>query len=601
MSFDQVIDPATFLKPSTLTIATLLSQSAYVIPDYQRDYSWSPDEIEQLWDDLLATANRSFAGAKIVKNPRPHFLGPIVLQRSKAGESNPPEVMDGQQRLVTIMIIASVAHEFADKLKSPDERQNWTESLKQILYRYVSGKKIARLKLARDDREFRELVCNRLTQEARDCYINDTLPPSVKNRERYVAYRIWKCSDVIYKGFDRLLRNCEERDQDAALKSFLTTLLELTVVLEMGVLEQGVAYEVFETLNARGLDLQQADLIKNKLYFLAEEQGTKEEVKKKWESAVRAIQQQSWITLTEFLHFQYVASYGETKQSDLYDAVSKRLGKVGNKVLAYAEDVARAADAVQTILDAGASFSAESARDIASLRDFFANKYSLTILIAGAGRFSLASPEMAELLMLTHRYVFRRFVVENVGLSQYSGEVTKLARELRNGEIVDIGALRKRLGEISRIELFEARLRDYSAPNNRVGFYVVEMIENAITKGAGTMVQRQNISQHLEHIMPKRPARGEWAHVAADSSYGEYLNRIGNLLVLEGDINRYIKNKAFDFKRSNGSRLGYEFSKMTMPRSVDRYLVHGQWTFESIKERQKDLVAKYAERIWGFG
>ena len=599
MSFGQIINPRTFLEPSTITVSTLLSDIHYSIPDYQRDYSWTTEEVQQLWDDLVATAVRSFTGGFVIENPRPHFLGPIVLQKYPAAENRYPDVMDGQQRLVTIIILCSVLYEFADKISDTSLRENWRDSLKQILYRNIAGKKIPRIKIARDNDEFVELTCNKLLMGEREAFVNAKFPAGTKSKERFVSYRVWTCAELLHRNISKYLGNQAPAERDLALVNLLKTLLELTIVLRMEVLEQGVAYEVFETLNARGLDLQQADLIKNKLYSLAETQGTKNEVIKSWDRVVRSIQQQSWISLTEFLHFHFVACFSEAKQSELYNSVLRHLIKPGVRAKEYAEDAAKSAEAIQQILDAGSSFAPDVARDILSLKDFITNKYSLTLLIAASAKFAVTSSEMATTIKLAHHFVFRRFMIEGVGLSQYASEISSAARHLYSGQIKDTAALGMRLASLSQEKIFEAKFKEYIAPNHKIGFYVVEMIENHITSGAGTIVQRQSVNQHLEHIMPKRPNSGEWLHVASDPSYNDNVNRIGNLLVLEADINMHIKNKELAFKISNPAKRDYTSSAMTMPKKVSEYLsASGLWDFDAIVKRQKYIVEKYASQIW---
>ena len=595
MSTTQLINPALYLDPSSVTVVTLLSGNSYAIPDYQRDYSWTEEEVKLLWDDLAATATKSFNTAGgLVANPTPHFLGPIVLQTFPSVLDRAPEVMDGQQRLVTLTALFSVLCEFAGDLALQAEKDSWTQSLKQLLFTYIAGNKVSRLTLSRDDHHYQELVCNRFTKADREAYLSAAGVP-----KKSVISRLGVCTDTLYKGVLSFVGPAPAPDRDAKLIQLFKTAMQLTVVLQMKVTEQGAAYEIFEGLNARGLDLQQADLLKNKLYALADQQGTKASVGTAWERIVKAIQQQSLISLTEFFHFHLVSKYRDSKLHELYRDVLAHLTVSGNTAKDYAEDAAGTAEAIQQVLEAGASFTPAVARDVESIRDLIRNKYALTLLISGASRYQLTSPQMADIIRLTHHYVFRRFVVEGLSLSSYASEITKVAREVRSGAIADVAALGARLAVLSKDAVFEERLRDFIAPNNKVGFYVLEMIENHITANAGTMVQRQSISQHLEHIMPKSPTQTEWAHVYGDPNYADYLNRIGNFLVLEADKNSHIRNKGFSFKNSNQAQLDYQRSKMTLPKSVDSYLVNGEWTFQSIKDRQVALVTAYASAVWG--
>ena len=603
MATTQLINPSNFLEASSVTLVTLLTSSNFIVPDYQRDYSWTTDEVQNLWDDLSSTATKSFNTAgSLVVNPAPHFLGPIVLQSFPPAQNKTPEIIDGQQRLVTLTSLISVLCEFANELVQQSDRDIWINSLKHLLFTYISGNKVSRLCLAREDLHYQEMVCNRFIQANRRTYANPPGPTaSALIKKAYansVLGKLYASTTLLYDSVNGYLGPVSTSGRDMKLVQLFKTVLELTVVLQMKVLEQGVAYEVFETLNARGLDLQQADLLKNKLYSLAEQQGTKNEVAVAWGRTIKAIEQQSLISLTEFFHFHLVAKYKESKQSDLYKEVLLHLNTGGNSAKLYAEDIAKSAEAIQQIVESGSSFSHAVVRDVESIRDLITNKYAITLLIAGAAKYAITSSEMARLIKLTHHYVFRRFVVEGLAVGTYAAEISSIAREFSSGQIPDVDALAMHLASKSNQLVFEAKLKQFSAATSKVGFYVMEMIENHVTANAGTYVQRQSVSQHLEHILPKRTNPTDWGHVHGDPELPDYVNRIGNFLVLEADKNSYIKNKAFLFKNSNLVAMDYQHSSLTLPQSVVNFLDNGRWTYKSIKDRQDSLVSQYAGSVW---
>jgi hypothetical protein len=100
--------------------------------------------------------------------------------------------------------------------------------------------------------------------------------------------------------------------------------------------------------------------------------------------------------------------------------------------------------------------------------------------------------------------------------------------------------------------------------------------------------------------MPKKPTKEEWPHIDPQSpEYKNYLWRIGNLLILEGTINRHIKNKGFDKKSTNPTSKDYSSSKMSLPKSIGDYLDDdGKWSPVSIEQRQNHLAEKYACAVW---
>src|SRR5262249_19214688 len=149
---------------------------------------------------------------------------------------------------------------------------------------------------------------------------------------------------------------------------------------------------------------------------------------------------------------------------------------------------------------------------------------------------------------LAHHFAFRRFVVGGASVEAYASEVTDAAKAFAaGGTVADLAAA---LQSKSTDATFKARFREGSARTAKEGFYVCEMIEHHLGSGAGMLPTPQGPSQHLEHIFPKNPAAGAWPAVPPEELELS-LNRFGNLLVLEADINRHIKNKAYAIKKTN--------------------------------------------------
>ena len=86
------------------TIKELLSNkhSDFLIPDYQRPYAWSEDECATLWDDLFAFAFPNDDSEQFNSASDEYFLGPIVTFKN---DNEKLEIIDGQQRLTTIMLL----------------------------------------------------------------------------------------------------------------------------------------------------------------------------------------------------------------------------------------------------------------------------------------------------------------------------------------------------------------------------------------------------------------------------------------------------------------------------------------------------------------
>ena len=102
------------------TIRELLTDkhADFLIPDYQRPYAWGEDECSTLWDDLFAFAFPNDDFEQFDSGSDEYFLGPIVTFKNDEGKL---EIIDGQQRLTTIMLLLRA---FYDKFASMKDKQS---------------------------------------------------------------------------------------------------------------------------------------------------------------------------------------------------------------------------------------------------------------------------------------------------------------------------------------------------------------------------------------------------------------------------------------------------------------------------------------------
>lgn len=585
----RLYNPQDFLEPSTLSLNDLLGSRHYHVPAYQRDYAWRDnDQVQQLWSDLMATLDRSWNANGPVDSPRPHFFGPIVVQKRR-DRLGLVDIMDGQQRLVTFSILLSVLAECAVVIQDQEDRDRWVGSLKRLLFEFSEGGRQLRVELARSAIHYEELFCTRFTDLDRQQYLESlpgTRPPELEAMVN--AY------SVLRNHVHSYLAGGENTDE--RLIRLIRTLIGLSLFLLMEVEEQGVAYEVFEGLNARGLELSQADLVKNKLFAIADHQGTLDEVRQEWEAAFVSIRGQSMVEMPDFLHLHHTVYYGAVKATELYDQVSTKTLPQTN-ALAYARSVKRSAERLQVTLDAGAIFSDLAIRHIERIRDILNNRYALTLILASTEEVPIDSTDYETILKLAHHFAFRRFVVERASLSTYVAEIGDAARGLAGGG--SVAALAASLLEKSTDDAFTASFRAASARTAKEGFYVCEMIEHHLGIEAGMLPNSQSPSQHLEHIVPKKPAEGEWPRWT-EEDLKFFLNRYGNLLVLEGTINRSIKNMGYQFKKSNPSNMDYAHSGLKLPHTLNPFEQEGEWRWTeiSIDRRQRQLTTDHALAVW---
>ncbi|MDR1481056.1 MAG: DUF262 domain-containing HNH endonuclease family protein [Synergistaceae bacterium] len=215
------------IQATPQTIQEVFTKS-YLIPDYQRPYLWKKEQCEMLWLDLY-----DFADTDSGQNER-YFLGNIVLYE----EDGCYCVVDGQQRLITLTLLMRAIF---DKVRTYDK-------LQRCLFEFddETGKNTGVMK-----------ITSQVIGEERD-WLERVLIFNQADGDNHYANN--------YRLFKTLIENWLSTADNTALKSFIATLLNRVMLLPIkcGALDH--ALTIFETINNRGLNLEDTDIFKAKLH-----------------------------------------------------------------------------------------------------------------------------------------------------------------------------------------------------------------------------------------------------------------------------------------------------------------------------------------------
>ena len=227
------------MNPQSLTVNQLLSSNVeqYVIPAYQRRYSWQEKQLEEIINDL----ERLDCSDK-------HFLGSIVcLVEPLAAGINKLEVVDGQQRLTTICILLQCMGERFKSLGCDRQHANIQNLLTAEPSGFPAGPKISLESL--DAQEYKQHI-----------HGSDVL--KLKNPNLALAFATFRAWTSTHDA--------------VSLDIMLSKLKDLSIVIRLSVFSSKDAFKLFETINNRGLRLSSTDLIKNFLLGNASRFGTSE-------------------------------------------------------------------------------------------------------------------------------------------------------------------------------------------------------------------------------------------------------------------------------------------------------------------------------------
>jgi uncharacterized protein with ParB-like and HNH nuclease domain len=250
------------LHAYTRTISDLFSvKRKYVVPRFQRAYSWSKDQVKELWDDI--TANIQINNEKDVSHEE-YFIGALVLVGDD--KSNVLQIVDGQQRLTTITILLSVLCERFKELK----KENLAEA---IFKNYIEGQDDDGKKYFKLDNETPKPFFQKSIQ-----YIDKEQSSPESDEEKtllssYQEFYSFTNRDNLASRF-RLGKKVDNERYEMLLRAVRDQVVKYLKVIFITVAEEEEAYTIFETLNARGMNLSFVDLIKNKLQRLRYPCGT---------------------------------------------------------------------------------------------------------------------------------------------------------------------------------------------------------------------------------------------------------------------------------------------------------------------------------------
>lgn len=578
------------MDPSPLKLSEFLIDKKYVIPDYQRNYEWGSNELEKLWLDINQTITLNIFNGDFKKEVHPHYLGAIVVKNQK--HDGRYEIIDGQQRTITIMCLLIVVAELAKKLNvsGGDSVYDWINPLLQT--RNSTKDTIPTLIIGRDNEFFYKTLFECRDKKEREVYWSSTL---IKSKS--AAKKIQDCFLYFYEVVDVFIKNNEMYSKDKCLDLLAGIILEYLFVMRVDVKSHAIAYKLFESMNFRGLALSQADLLKNELLVRASNISNEAEVSKCWSTMLDNIEEQEKINLPEFIQYHFISNFGRIKASNLFDGIAEHLDKENINALDYAMSLRDESNNLNVLINISRKLPDDVEDALKQMRDTFDIKFIYPLLMAGATKYINEKLKFNSFILLVRNFCFRYAKVQREGLSNVERNIGELSRLIRRDNC-DLDLLVSEMKKLSSDENFKSKFKKYSVSNNKMGFYCISSIEDRIAKHSGLRAYSQSPSQHLEHIMPKKPEE-HWEQIdILDPRYKESMMKIGNLLVLESCINGHIKNKDISYKLSNKNEKSYKESTFKLPSMVSSFVSSNNWGYDEIERRTNQLVEHYATDIW---
>ena len=234
---------ATTIEVNKSSIKELLmtgTKEKFLIPEYQRPYAWTDDQIYTLFEDLVEYTNN--------QNESSYFLGCIV---SFSNENKEQEIIDGQQRITTLFLLLRAIHRKLQKMSDSKEKDNFIRQIEPAIWKIDELTSVADYSSVLIESKVLEAEYNQMLEN-----ILKSGEADDKSKDRYSQNYI-----SIIGLLDKYAN-----DEPLNFYRFINNVLNKTIVLPIKADTQETALTIFSTLNDRGLPLSDADIFKAKIY-----------------------------------------------------------------------------------------------------------------------------------------------------------------------------------------------------------------------------------------------------------------------------------------------------------------------------------------------
>lgn len=536
--------------------------STYYVPDYQREYSWELEQLDDFWTDLNLSSD---------KNVVDHFFGQIVIHKDVTSEEK-RYIIDGQQRTTTAIIFLSVLRTwFRDIHNLNNDILNAEYWADDITSKYIGRRGSLHLTLGAINKDYFEKNIQLGIPS------HDTKEKKVSNDNIRKAY--WFFDTKIKEA---LSDASDSYDKYERLNLLYETFIKKFKVLYMEATDLNEAFVIFETLNARGKNLETSDLLKN--YILRNTDNSNNSLKK-WNNMISNLNEND---PTKYIRYFWNSRNSFIREKDLYKAICKNINhNKSNKFLDDLELYSSCYSDISNPADCNYFTDKELIESLKALKTMKASTFCPLILALIQANYG--DKDILLVLKRIETFVFRNFTICNRVANSSETFFSKLAYKVSSSQISSIDEICKDIKEATASdEEFKSSFALWEAPksNKELIRYILRKIHYKLDPDPSQEINTITSDVQIEHIMPVD--NKIWN--VDQAFHDEYLWKLGNLALLGQKLNAKAKAKAFSDKKEF-----YKDSKIYPNNELCNY---DNWTKIEIEERQNKF-ADLALEIWG--
>ena len=560
---------ANILNARTINYMELIGNGKlYRVPPYQRDYSWSQEQWEDLWNDIVELSPRA---------EDRHYMGALVVEGTSDREFL---VIDGQQRLATLSLFALAVIERLQTMAGQgiDVDAN-KERGRELRNRFIGEKDPASL------------------TESTRLYLNETDNPFyqdylVQLREPLNPRGLPKSNRRLLECFHYFRQCLESADMLQGDGRGVASLLSETVARQflfilITVDDELNAYTVFETLNARGLELTTTDLLKNYLFSRVNVAADLEALQRRWRSLMATVEQERF---PEFLRYHMLCELPKVRSGRLFKLVRDRT-RTTQDVFTLLDDLERRAELFSAISDPNHSYWMEwpAARPFIRELDLFRVRQATPLLFAA---WESMREDFVRILKLVSVVSCRYTVVSRLNTNALEPAYHAAAKAVLDRTAAGPSEVFEHLkpiyvDDVKMAQDFALLSVNTRGSRRKLAKYILARLEE---DAADRACDPDTDPGTIEHVLPENPVEA-WSESFPPGAWEASMYRLGNLTLLEASANRAVGNATYGEKRTAYENSGYALT-WGIPRMAPE-----EWTPELVDERQRQLAAR-AVHLW---
>ncbi|WP_353098001.1 DUF262 domain-containing protein [Empedobacter brevis] len=587
----------TYLEPNNI----------FKIPRFQRPYSWEENQIDDFWE----TINADY----------PTFLGTVIYNI----EEDIVDIIDGQQRYMTITIFGTVLRDYLWSRRKDDNSEEFRKPVRAFHKKFI-GKE--------DDFDSENtLFYLEPNDNIKDFFTKYIHPLPFDNNDSILDEKFTKNSSEsrIQNAYKRFWSLIEESEINLQIKGFSETTEYLRKLLKklsnlffvrIDIKSDEFAYEIFETVNARGVDLSVSDLIKNQIFKNVDGNSDNylDIAKAKWDELSDNLSQTNF-SLKELISYYWTSKYTYISDKKLYIEIKKEFGNDKDKWKKFLFELLESSELLELITNGSKS-------DL--IDKFQLNNNEINYLFESLNVLRNLSGKTWIILYLS---MFRNYakVKENYNVNLFwkkfehftfhysyiskqpsnwyfkfiSDSAKNLEKSLMHENTLD--NINKYFDELYKemdskkvqkdlfIEEFKSLKYKNDSKTKSILKYIFKNIEIKLSNKFSEGFDEQLIN--IEHILPQTPTK--WG--LNKNEIKNYVHQLGNLIIVTSHSNIIMSNEILDEKMKYFEKSTLNLSKEFVDKNKN-----GIWKFSDISRRDYNAInnrtthlAEISHTIWG--